>query len=98
MLYLSSWGGGSRDTPELVACLAAVARRAEDLEQGVEAAVGRKAEADLIRAEILGNLDAQQERLNQVRAAEEGAGGQGWRGAGCGGGGVGKEGGCPLGG
>jgi hypothetical protein len=67
VVYLSSWGGASRDTPELVKILSELTEAARVAAGAVESAIERKDEAGRIRAEVLGQLDSQQERLNQVK-------------------------------
>lgn len=68
---LSSWGGGSRDAPELLKAMAALAAASKACGEAVASAVDRKEEAGHIRAEVLGQLDSQQERLNQVRERQK---------------------------
>jgi hypothetical protein len=51
--------------------MAALAEATKAAVEAVDRAVDRKEEADHIRAEVLGQLDSQQERLNQVRASAQ---------------------------
>ena len=56
----------SSNTAEVLAAVAEVVSAAKVLSSKVQSAVKRKGEADRIRAEVLGQLDLHQERLNQV--------------------------------
>jgi len=63
---LSSWGNVSRDAPDLLKTMSELAEATKACVEAVDSAVERKEGAGHIRAEVLGQLDSQQERLNQV--------------------------------